>query len=429
MNALYAFLSYIPSVVLGGCLLAFMSAVQKMYMHYPLYPASFILPFTAGAIAGLLYHLRWKLEQKHHTKVKQYNKRLETILETVQSGIIIIDANTQIIESINSTAQQLYGYSDTEVVGKKCYDYLCDINPMNCPVLNLDNDLYMIDKTEIKTQKASIPVLRKAKNVSIDNDMHIIVNVTDISQIVESEEKLQEANQRVQIADRLKTEFLTNVGHEIRTPLNAVIGISDLLMTQDLSDETIKDVQLIKNSGKSLLKTMESIMDYAMLKSGNYELNCHTFDLYETLYFVSEVYSEKAATKGLKYHIDVENCNDMQYVGDQSALNKVLSNVLDNAVKFTPSGSVTLKTSFIKDPSAIDIQISDTGIGIPEEKQGFIYDAFYQADGSMSRNFEGTGMGLALVDFYIQKMGISIELESLVDKGTTFHILLPLEST
>jgi len=427
MKNIKLFQSYIVPILLGGCLLSVLSAIQKMYMHYPLYPASFILPFIAGAMGGFLYHLRWKLEQKHHEKIEQYNKRLEHILETVQSGIIIIDAHTNIIKSINSTAQLLYGYSNTEVVGKKCYDYLCDKAPMYCPVLNLDIDLDMMDQTEITTQDLKIPVIRKAKKVSFDNSVHIIVNVMDISLIVESEKQLREANERVRIADQLKTEFLTNVGHEIRTPLNAVIGISDLLIHKNFSDEVIDDLQLIKNSGKSLLKTMENIMVYAMLKSGDFVIQRQTYDLYETICYVFESCLVKAAQeKGLAFHIDVENCKDMQYVGDQSVLHKVLSNVLDNAVKFTPSGSVTLKTIVNEDSSTIDIQISDTGIGIPEEKQQFVFDAFYQADGSMTRDYEGTGMGLALVDFYIQKMGASIELESSVDKGTTFHILLPI---
>jgi len=426
MNKLKTFQSYISPVLLGGLVLSFLSAMQKMSLGYPLYPISFVIPFTAGSICGFLYHMRWIIEEKHRIKTEHYNKRLETILETVQSGIIIIDTRTAIIESINSTAQKIYGYSNTEIVGKKCYDYLCDCNPESCSILNQDIEQDILEQAEIKTTDLNIPIIRKAKKMAFDDHMHIIVSVMDISPIVETEEKLREANERVRIADRLKSEFLTNVGHEIRTPLNAIIGISELLMSQDFNDEICDDLQLIKSSGKSLLKTMENIIDYAMLKSGSYQLQNHAFDLYQTILFASEIFQSKALQKGLNFDIAIDNCKNKQCIGDQSVLNKVLSNLLDNAIKFTSSGSITLKTDFTTEPSMIEIQISDTGIGIPEQKQEFIYDAFYQVNGSMTREYEGTGMGLALVDFFVQKMNGSIVIESSKNIGSTFHVYLPV---
>jgi len=418
--------SFILPMLLGSGILAFMSAIQKSLLNYPLYPTSFVLPVIAGAIVGFLYHLRWQLKQKHHKKIEQYNKRLETILETVQSGIIIINAKTFIIESINPTAQLLYGYSDTELVGKYCYDFLCEHAPENCPILSQDTTVDIVEQTRINTTGLNVPIIRNSKKAEFDDQFHIIVSVMDISPLVETEEKLREANHRVRTADRLKTEFLTNVGHEIRTPLNAVIGITELLMDQNLPDETIDDLQLIKNSGKSLLKTMENIMDYAMLKSGSYVLQQQTFDIYESLIFSSELYTHKAREKGLAIHLDIESCKDIKYDGDQSVFNKIVSNLLDNAIKFTASGSVTIKTSLVSDPSLLNIQISDTGIGIPEQKQDFIFDAFYQVNGSITRDYEGTGMGLALVDFFVQQMGASMALESAEGKGSTFQFLIPV---
>ena len=426
MKKMKLFQSGIVSILIGGCLLSFMSAIQKYILKYPLYPVSFIVPFTAGAIAGLLYHLRWKVEQKHHKKIEQYNKRLETILETVQSGIIIIDAKTSIIESINPTAQRLYGYSESEIIGKKCYYYLCDSNPEKCHILHQDLAFDTVEQAEIKTTELNIPIIRKAKKVSFDDNSHIIVSVMDISPIVETEKKLREANEKVRIADRLKTEFLTNIGHEIRTPLNAVIGISELLMSELLPDDTINDLKLINNAGKSLLETMENMMDFALLKSGSYELQNNSFNLYQTLCFVSDQYRGKATEKGLTLQMNIENCKCVQYVGDQSVIKKVIGNVLDNAIKFTPSGTVTVKTDYISTLAMIDIQISDTGIGIPEQKQAVIFDAFYQIDGSLTRDFEGTGIGLALVDYFVKIMGASIKIESTIDSGSTFHIHLPV---
>jgi PAS domain S-box-containing protein len=421
-----SFKSYLSPILVGGGLLSIISIIQKASLGYPFYPVSFIVPFTAGGIAGLLYHLRRRLEQKHYKKTEQYNKRLEAILDTVQSGIIIIDAKSHTINYINTTAQLLFGYLDTEIVGKKCYDYLCDLDPADCPIQKQDISIDNVDKIEIKTTDLNIPIIRKVKKIAFDDHLHFIISVMDISPIVDSEEKIRAANERVRIADRLKTEFLTNVGHEIRTPLNAVIGISEILMSLDLSDEIIEDLKLIKNSGISLLKTMENIMDYSMVKSGNYVLQQNPFDIYQSLFFISESYQVKATQKGLAFHMDIENCKDIQYVGDYSVFNKVIGNVLDNAVKFTSSGSVTMKTNVISDPSMIDIQISDTGIGMPGDKQEYIFDAFYQINGSMTREYEGTGMGLALVEFFSKKMDVSIAIESSIGKGSTFHIYIPV---
>jgi signal transduction histidine kinase len=419
-----SFKSHLIPILAGGAILSIISAIQKVSLGYPLLPISFVVPFTAGGIAGFLYHLRRRLELKHYKKTKNYNKRLEAILDTVQSGII--DAKNYTINYINSTAQLLFGYLNTEIVGKKCYDYLCDINPADCPIQKQDISIDNVQNTEIKTTDLNIPIIRKVKKIAFDDQLHFIISVMDISSIVDSEKKIREANERVRIADRLKTEFLTNVGHEIRTPLNAVIGISEIIMSQDLPAEIIENLQLIKNSGKSLLLTMENIMDYSMVKSGNYVLQQQAFDIYQSLYFISNLYKENAIQKGLAFHMDIENCKDMQYVGDYSVFNKVIGNVLDNAVKFTSSGSVAIKTTFISAPSMIDIQISDTGIGMPEDKQEYIFDAFYQINGSMTREYEGTGMGLALVDFFAKKMDASITIESSIGKGSTFHLYLPV---
>jgi len=419
-------LSTLLPVLAGSAILTILSAIQKMFMHYPLYPASFMLPAIAGGIGGFLYHLRLEWKLKHLRNAERYNKHLESILETSQCGIIIIDSKTAAIESINPAAQELFGYSETEIIGKKCSDYLCNSSPDKCPIhqQNIAEDI--IEQDVLNTKGLQIPIIRKTKKVNVNAHAHIVVSVMDISPIVEKEEKLREANDRVRVADRLKTEFLTNVGHEIRTPLNAIIGISDLLTGYDLSDEILDDIHLIKQSGKALLKTMENIMDYAMLKSGNLALKSYPFDIYQSLDYTSEIYKQKADSEGLAFHKNIDSCKGIQFVGDQTAFTKVIHNLLDNAVKFTQAGRVAIETHIISDPRMIHIQISDTGMGVPENQQEFIFDAFYQVDGSFTRKHEGTGMGLAVVEFYVQKMGGTIEIESMPDQGSTFHIRLPV---
>jgi len=417
--------SFFTPMLTGSGVMVLLSALQKWAVGYPMYPGSFVVPVLAGAFGGCFYQLRWLQQKKHHRYMEMQNHRLETILETVQSGIIMINAKTSTIESINPTAQLLFGYSEEEIVGKKCFHYLCDMLPDSCPIQKQDISVDIVEQTLIK--KTGINIIRKARKVEIKGHTHIVISIMDITPLVETEKKLREANERVRIADRLKTEFLTNVGHEIRTPLNAIIGISDLLIGQDVSEEFYEDLQLIRNSGKSLLKTMENIMDYAMLKSGNFVLQKNFFDLYETILFTSEIYRTRVVNKNLTIEINIAECMDKPFFGDKIVIEKIIASLLDNAIKFTPSGTITLTCQLTE--TNLHLQVSDTGVGIPEEQQDYIFDAFYQVDGTITRQYEGTGMGLAIVEFFVTKMEGTIRVTSRVDMGTTFYINLPVKQT
>ncbi|MBF0450581.1 MAG: PAS domain S-box protein [Candidatus Magnetomorum sp.] len=416
---------YILPMVTGGCLLSLLSAAQKIMMHYPLYLYSFLLPFTAGAFAGFLYTMRWIQEKKYHKQIEMHNTRLNTIFETVQSGIMIIDAETFVITSINPAVKDILGYTEKQIVGKNCYDFIrCQSN--NC-IKDQKVVVENVQEAMIKTTDKDIPIIRKAKIIDIDDHPCILLSIMDISTIVASEKLIHEANERVRTADRLKTEFLMNVGHEIRTPLNAVIGISDLLMESNLSNELREDIELIRYSGHSLLKTMENIIDYAMIKSGNLKIYSYPFNFYESIAFASAVYQDRAKDKGISFKMNIDHCYGKEIIGDKSAFEKIINNLLDNAIKFTESGGITIECqlSFLDSPH-IELRITDTGIGIPSEQWEYIFDSFYQIDGSMKRHYEGIGMGLAIVDFYVQQMGGTIEIESTVGKGTSFHVMLPM---
>jgi len=420
--------TYIVSILIGAAILCVFSTFQKIAMNYPLYPSGYILPFIAGGFGGFLYALRWVQEQKHYKKIEMHNKKLTTILETVQSGIVLVDADTSIIEYVNPMAENILDYNSSKIIGKKCYNYLCSESPETCKILNQKDKEEYIQKSTIRVNDKNVPVIRKARNVNIENRTIIIISMMDVSSILEIEEKLRQANERVRIANRLKTEFLTNVGHEIRTPLNAIIGISDLLIySPNFSEDIIEDLNLIKNSGKSLLRTMENIIDYAMLKSGNIVLKAEPFDFYESIAYAASLFQNKAIEKGLKFEINIDNCIGKEIVGQKTAFEKIFYNMFDNAIKFTKNGGITIdcQETKINETEFLLIKISDTGIGIPENQWEYIFDAFYQVDGKLTRSAEGTGMGLAIVDYYIKIMGGSIDVKSEVGTGTTFSLKIP----
>jgi len=421
--------SFIMPMLIGGCCLSGLSAVQKFILNYTLYPTSFILPFAAGAIAGLFHALRLIQANKYRDSFKKQNIRLNTIFETSNCGIMIVDSKTCTITSINPAVTELLDCETNEIIGKKCYDVISCNCSGNC---HLNENYYNISKledTSIKFDNKEYFIMRKAKKVDIDDHPYTIISFMDVTPIVESNKKVQQANDRVKKADRLKTEFLMNVGHEIRTPLNAVVGISDLLMdTDDLSGDHKGDIELIKNSGVSLLKTMENIIDYSIIKSGNYKKFETEFNVLDSITLIASTYEDMANKKGLSVKINVDPCQGTTIIGDKSAFEKIINNILDNAVKYTKTGSITFECQIsIADSPQICLHISDTGVGIPENHYDYIFDAFYQVDGSMKKEYKGTGMGLAIVDFYIQQMGGSFDFESSVGKGTTFHVILPIK--
>ena len=420
---------YIFPIIIGACSLAVLSTFQKIASQYPLKMSGYILPILAGSLAGLLFALLRVREKEYLKTIEKKNIRLNTIYETSQCGLMIIDANTMNITSANPSVTTLLNCKATDIIGKKCYDLIsCDYILNDCQIKKFKHYNLKQEKSRIHFLNTDCYIMRKGKLIEIDDNPFIIISFMDISEIVKSQQLVQKANERVQKADRLKTEFMMNIGHEIRTPLNAIIGISDLLIDSEISVELKEDIELIKNSGLSLLKTLENIIDYSILKTGNYTKNESMFNLYELLIQMASMYKESAEEKGLSFVVQLDDCQYISVIADKYAFNKIINNVLENAVKFTETGSITLECQLsISDSPQINLRVSDTGIGIPENQNEYIFDAFYQVNGSIRRQYEGTGMGLAIADFYVRQSDGTISFESEIDKGTTFVIQLPVE--
>ena len=358
---------------------------------------------------------------------------VEVLLEAAPTAIYLKDTSGRYLR-FNKAFEDLFGIDRAQWVGKTVFDLVP--GEAAAWMAAKDQELYRSGQMQIYessfVQRSSGVLLdglyRKALLTDSDGNITGLVGtILDITARNRLSEALQTAKLRAEAANQAKSDFLANMSHEIRTPMNGVIGMTDLALDTPLSPVQRNYLEIVKSSAKSLMVILNDILDFSKIEAGKLNIESVRCCLPDTITDTLKTIEARASKKGLAL-ISVFEPGLPQWVWtDPGRIRQVLTNLCDNAIKFTAQGSVTVQTSAqagVDGACEIHVAVRDTGIGIPKEKQQGVFEAFTQADASTTRQFGGTGLGLTICARLVALMGGRIWVESTPGEGSTFHFTL-----
>ncbi|MBS0204354.1 MAG: PAS domain-containing protein [Planctomycetes bacterium] len=380
----------------------------------------------------------WDVTEREETRAALRRERdlLRTLMDSLPDLIYVKDSAGRYV-TVNSSLQRLWGNPPLDqIVGKTVFDLVRSDLAEGYSVDDQDvlkHDQAVVDSEEqVVTATGELRVYSTTKVPLHDPQGNVtgLVGIDrDITRRKRAEEELRHARQAADSANRAKSEFLANMSHEIRTPLNAVIGITDLLLSGDIPPEHREYLDIVRDSGETLMVVINDILDFSKIEAGRLELESSEFNLQELVRNVTRALTLRAHDREIALTCDYDSSAPVWVVGDPIRLRQVLTNLVGNAIKFTPGGKVSVSVRSVidfEDRAELRFQVRDNGIGIPADKIDQIFMAFAQADTSTTRRFGGTGLGLAICTRLVQAMGGQLQVHSKVNVGSEFFFTLCL---
>ncbi|HEB28411.1 MAG TPA: response regulator [Porticoccus sp.] len=360
---------------------------------------------------------------------------LSMVMKNIVEGVVTYDENGQILH-FNLAMEKMFQTSRKNMAGCSI-ESLSQADKETFPTIydqyfNGTSTGPAYETIAVNNSGDVFPIDLTISKVVTQRGATFIAVVRDITERKNEQKALIEAKENALQTALTKTNFLSTMSHEIRTPMNAVIGLTNLLLQESPRKDQIENLNTLKFSGENLLVLIDDILDYNKIQAGKLNIEQTEFSLNEVIHNINKSLNMRAYDKKISLHIVTESGFPNIIIGDPTRLSQVLLNLIGNAIKFTESGKVTLTITSKQDTDerwAINFAIEDTGIGIHKDKIDTIFDNFTQSDANTTRKFGGTGLGLAITRQLLELQGSSIQVKSILGKGSIFSFTLQFETS
>ncbi len=366
-------------------------------------------------------------KKKSDLELIESENYIKAIFDSLPTGFVLIDEETHKIVDINSHAAKIIKADPKDIIGHICHTYFCPEEKGRCPISDLNQNIDNSEKTLLTCDGIQIPIIKSVTSIILQGRKYLIESFVDITELKFTENQLRIAKEIAEESDRIKLAFFRTLSHELRTPLNAIIGFSNLLMSNLSNEEVYEYSESINESGNMLLNIIQDMLDLTVMEGERIKFRKKEFKLNE-LFNELPLVIEKFQNSEQKQHLDIKfiptiSDQDTTIYSNSSKIKQILIKLLSNAIKFTKEGLIEYGYNIFK--NEILFFVKDTGIGISKEKQKIIFEKFRQADDSLTREFGGIGLGLALVKRMVELLDGEIWFESSLNIGSTFYFNIP----